>query len=305
MKKILMLVLVMGIAYGAAGQKWKLKEAGVGLIVEDENYDKKLRIEKEGKEWDFKELYENGALAGKYKGNQLFAAWIQGPHTDEFKNENGLILWNYKYVITYPDGTTFESGPHGFYVPGFTYFGIKPNNKPEGKWKIDWYIVHRDTKETKHIATSEFNATYGKVKKAEKSDWEVKEIGVGLIDRSEYDSKLKIIKKGDKWSQKELYEKGYLAGRDKVFGAWIEGPHTKTYTNSNGIAVWMCKFILTNPQGKWDEFGPYGFYIPGFYTTFINVGGNGIGKWSIEFLIVNRDTRETRSLGTREFTITE
>jgi len=40
MKKILMLVLVMGIAYGAAGQKWKLKEAGVGLIVEDENYDK-------------------------------------------------------------------------------------------------------------------------------------------------------------------------------------------------------------------------------------------------------------------------
>ena len=38
------------------------------------NYAKELRIVKQSNRWDAKELYEKGALAGKYNGNQLFAA---------------------------------------------------------------------------------------------------------------------------------------------------------------------------------------------------------------------------------------
>ena len=114
------------------------KDVGVGLIVEDENYDRQLTIVERGTEWDAKALYENGAQAGKYRGNQLFAAWIQGPHTKEYLNANGVPVWMYAYRITYPDGKTFETGPLGFYTPGFACFGIKTGSYTSGTWKIDW-----------------------------------------------------------------------------------------------------------------------------------------------------------------------
>jgi hypothetical protein len=121
-----------------------------------------LIIVERGNVWDAKELYENGAQAGKYRGNQLFAAWIQGPHTKEYLNSKSIPVWMYKYKITYPDGKTFESGPHGFYTPGHAYFGIKTGGYTNGAWKIDWYIQNRDTNEIRHVGTSEFTTTYGR-----------------------------------------------------------------------------------------------------------------------------------------------
>jgi len=116
---------------------------------------------------------------------------------------------------------------------------------------------------------------------------------------------LKIVKRGDVWSQKELYEAGYFANRELVFGTWIEGPPTNTYVNSFGIPVWSCKFTITYPKGNQQEFGPYGFYTPGFNTMFINAGGDVLGKWKIDYSIWNRDTQETKHIGTREFTINQ
>jgi hypothetical protein len=162
MKLSLFLMLLFTVVNSAYSQDWTLKDMGVGLIIEDENYDNKLQIVERKNVWDAKELYENGAQAGKYNGNQLFAAWIQGPHTNEFLNSYGTPVWNYKYKITYPDGKTFESGVQGFYTLGFTYFGIKTGPYQEGNWKIDWYIVRRDTQETRHVGTYEFSTTYGK-----------------------------------------------------------------------------------------------------------------------------------------------
>lgn len=162
MLRLLAVMLSFVFAVSANAEDWKLEDCGVGLIVEGEHYDKELKIVERGNVWDAKELYENGAQAGKYRGNQLFAAWIQGPDTGQYLNSYGTPVWMYKYKITYPDGKTFEGGPHGFYTPGFAYFGIKTGAYTSGNWKIDWYIQHRDTKETRHVGSSEFRTTYGK-----------------------------------------------------------------------------------------------------------------------------------------------
>ena len=304
MNRLIFALLLLIPAMGAKSQNWKLVDAGVGLIVEDENYDKQLRITERNKVWDAKELYENGAQAGKYKGNQLFAAWIQGPPASSYVNSYGTPVWMYKYRITYPDGKTFEAGPSGFYQPGFAYFGIKTGSYTEGNWKIEWFIVHRDTQETRLVATSEFKTTYGKPAAAQASGWQAKEIGIGIFDQSEYDKVLKIVKRGDTWSQKELYEGGFLANREKAFGTWVEGPPVNTFLNSYGTPVWMIKMTYTYPNGSQQDFGPYGFYTPGFIIQFINVSGNLTGKWKIDYFLVHRDTNETRKIGTREFTIT-
>ncbi len=302
MKKTALLFLLLSLTTFGKSQNWAVKDMGVGLIIEDENYDKQLKIVERNTVWDAKELYENGAQAGKLKGNQLFAAWLQGPPTSEFLNSYGTPVWNYIYTITYPDGKKFEGGPGGFYVPGFTYFGIKTGAYTEGSWKIEWFIQNRDTKETRSVGKTEFQTTYGK-KEPAVSDWQVKDIGIGIIDQTQYDQVLKVLRRGDEWSQKELYDGGYLANREKVFATWIEGPHTSTYLNSGGVPVWLYRIAITYPSGKRDELGNYGFYTPGFATMSLNVSGSEFGKWKLEYFIIHRDTGEKRQIGTREFTL--
>jgi hypothetical protein len=67
----------------------------------------------------------------------------------------------------------------------------------------------------------------------------------------------------------------------------------------------MIKFVITFPSGGNQSYGPYGFYQPGFMTQFLNIGADKLGKWKIEYFLVNRETNETRLIGTKEFTITE
>jgi hypothetical protein len=152
-------------------QNWEFVDSGVGLIVSDENYHTKLKIVERNTLFDLKDLYDNGALNGKYHGNQLFAAWLVGPPTSKHVNNYGKPVWMYKYRITYPDGKSSEHGPFGFYFPGFTYAKINTGSYKEGNWKIEWYIVHRDTKETRLVATNEFKTTYGKSDQSTVSGW--------------------------------------------------------------------------------------------------------------------------------------
>ena len=67
-----------------SAQAWELKDSGVGLVVQDADYDKQLKIARRGDSWDLEDLDEKGALANKYDGNQGFAAWLAGPHTDTY-----------------------------------------------------------------------------------------------------------------------------------------------------------------------------------------------------------------------------
>ena len=143
-----------------SAQGWTLKDSGVGLITVDGDYDKQLKIVERKDSWDLKALYEKGALANKYNGNQGFYAWLVGPRSDTYLNKNGLPVWNYKYTVTYPDGTTYSGGPAGFYAPGFAAVSISVGSSTSGKWKIDWYIVNRDTQEVRLVATNQFTTTW-------------------------------------------------------------------------------------------------------------------------------------------------
>ncbi|MBN1522986.1 MAG: hypothetical protein JW904_00775 [Spirochaetales bacterium] len=129
-------------------------------MIQDAEYSSVLKIAERGDAWDLKELYDNGALAGRYRGNQVFAAWLSGPPTSSYLNRNGLPVWNYKYKITYPGGATFEGSPGGFYTPGYTVVTLGVGAETHGKWKIEWYIINRDTNEVHAVATSEFTTTW-------------------------------------------------------------------------------------------------------------------------------------------------
>lgn len=144
----------------AEAQHWVLKDIGVGLLVMDAEYDKTLKVAQRSTNWNMDELYASGAFSGRYDGTKALAAWIQGPPVDSFKNANGIPVWMYKYKITYPDGSTFEAGPHGFYSPGFAFVALDYGKKGANKYKVDFYIWHRDTRETKHAGTVEFIASY-------------------------------------------------------------------------------------------------------------------------------------------------
>ena len=111
--------------------------------------------------WDLKELQEKGAMEGKYSGNQLFAAWIQGPETKEFLDSKARPVWMTRYRIIYPDGKIFDSEPSEFLPSGYLFFGIERKNNTEGVWKVEWFILGRDKPQETHVATTLFQTTWG------------------------------------------------------------------------------------------------------------------------------------------------
>jgi hypothetical protein len=54
MKKLLVFILFFTIVIDGFCQKWRASGIGVGLIVVDENYDKRLNIAQKGDNWDIK-----------------------------------------------------------------------------------------------------------------------------------------------------------------------------------------------------------------------------------------------------------
>lgn len=295
MRRVVLMLYFVVLVVSLHAQSWSLIDCGVGLIVEDAQYDVELKIAQRGTTWDIKELYENGALAGKYKGNQRFAAWIKGP-----RMENSS--WYWKYTVTFPDGKTSENGPYGFYTAGHGTFAIPTGNYTEGNWKIDFYIWHKETKETRHVGSTQFSTSFGK---STVDNWSLIDAGIGVYDQSEYDTKLIIVQRGNKWSQKELYEKGYFANAKLVFGTWLQGPPVSSFTNENGVPILLYSITITYPNGSTQEFGPYNFYAPGHATMFINATGNVLGEWKIDYYIVHRDTKQKRHITKQVFTLIE
>lgn len=132
-------------------------------------------------------------------------------------------------------------------------------------------------------------------------EWQLKEMGVGVYDESQgYDTVLTVLQRGERWSQKQLYEQGCFANREKKFGAWLVGPPVDSYLNRFGTPQFGYKYRLTEPSGKSGMFGPHGFYKPGFATVFINAGGQ-TGPWKIEFYLWNRDSGAETLLGSVPF----
>lgn len=300
MKKIILSVLMLLLTTSIFSQDWQLKEIGVGIILSDSDYDKELKIIERGTTWNQKELYDKGAFSGRDK---TFAIWIVGPHTNTYLNKYGVPIWSYKYIITYPNGKTQEFGKYGFYTPGFASAFINASQPDAiGKWKVDFYIWNRDTDETRFVGATEFYMNDNKLNQNTTSSWPVKDIGIGIFNDAKYDSELNIIKRGDNWSQSELFNNGNFSGRGNIFGTWIVGPHTNTYLNKNGVPIYSYKYKITYPDGSNKEFGSYGFYIPGFGTTSLMLyDSKALGKIKIDYYVLNRETNETIHIGTREF----
>lgn len=143
----------------------------------------------------------------------------------------------------------------------------------------------------------------GLVATSSAAEWQLKEMGVGVYDESQgYDTVLTVLQRGERWSQKQLYDQGCFSSREKKFGAWLVGPPVDSYLNRFGTPQFGYKYRLTEPSGKSSMFGPHGFYKPGFTTVFINAGGQ-TGPWKIEFYLWNRDTNTETLVDGRAFVI--
>lgn len=186
-KRALFFIILIVISSIAEGQSWTLKDSGAGLIVIDDNANKPVKVIWRNTTWDLKYLQEKGAIDGKFNGNQLFAAWIQGPESKEFLNNEGNPAWLCKYRIIYPDGKTFESKPEEFLTSGYSCFGIKPGDYTEGVWKIEWFLVNREKLQENHVATTVFQSTWGQA--GQKETYNVKVAG----ESSKIQSKPKVI----------------------------------------------------------------------------------------------------------------
>lgn len=297
MKKCMTVLFACAVSFAAAGQPWNVIDIGVGLFVEDAEYDRVLKIAQRGTTWDIKELYEQGAFAGTYRGNQRFGAWIKGPVQSE-------PVWYYSYVITYPDGQTFSSGRSGFYVGGHGTIAINPGSYKDGNWKIDFTVWNKNTNQSRYVGSVQFATTWGRGR-PEIGSWQLIDSGVGILDQTNYDTKLVVLERGNRWSQKWLYEQGYLANRIQTFATWLVGPPVSNFTDANGSPMWKYSIKLTNPNGTSREFGPYDFYTAGFATMFLNVAGESIGEWVIDYYIVRRGSLEKTPVSQIRFILTE
>lgn len=304
MRKLSVFIFMVSAALIQA-QDWQLRDIGVGIIVDDGKYDQELKIVRRATEWNLRELYENGALAGKLEGNQVFATWICGPPVSAFLNGSGLPAWLYRYTVTYPDGTTFASGTANFYAPGFAWFGFNPGKYLEGDFRIEFSLVNRDTQEVRFAGMTEFRGISGRDQQTEAKPFQVFDKGVGLVIRDgDYDKTLKIDRRGDRWNLRQLYDAGAFSNRydgTPGFAAWLCGLDTVAYSDANGIPVYMYKVRLTYPDGTVREEGPSYFYRPGFAVFAINPGSSTGGKWKVEFLIVRRASNEVVQIETMEF----
>jgi len=165
MKRVFFFIIWFLMALQVGAQSWTLKDSGAGLIIADDKAITQVKVIRRNTIWDVKELIEKGALEGKYNGNQLFAAWIQGPETKEFLNSKRKPVWMYKYRIVYPDGMIYDSKPEEFLTSGYSYFGIKTGNYKEGVWKVEWFLVNRDNYRESQVATTVFEIFWGNAQK--------------------------------------------------------------------------------------------------------------------------------------------
>jgi len=297
--RMLLACLALLCAGSLSAQSWQIQGHGVGLYDASQDYDQTLRIVQKGGTWNAQDLLAQGSFNSN--GSKAFGAWLQGPPTDTFKNRFGTPIYLVKYRLTDPKGQARTFGPYGFYAPGFITAFLNISGGPFGAWKLEWILVNRDTNEEKVVAADMIgmserpNAT-GSPASGTRADTP----SIGLLDLSQdYDQTLRILRTGSRWSLKELTALGAFSSGSgpKSFCAWYQGPHTSTFTNRFGTPVLMYKIKVTDPHGKTDTSGPYGFAKPGFALKFLNV--STLGTYRVEWFTVHRETNvETPVLST-------
>lgn len=300
MRRLFLLVACFAIVHLASplvAQSWQAQGHGVGLYDNSRaDYDKTLRVVQPGTRWVLPELSAQNAFSSN--APRSFGAWLQGPPPSTYLNRNGVPVFLYKVRVTNPRGAVQVFGPHGFYMGGHATFGVGVQGGPFGQWKVEWLLWHRDTQEERVVATDTFELSEAAVSRPTQGTPQGTSVHVGLYDgsRPDYDQTVHVVQPGARWSLKQLAEmSAFNSNGPRVFGSWYQGPHTRTFTNANGIQTLLHKVKVTNPRGQSQEFGPYGFYTPGHATHFLaNVQNGLVGTWRVTWYTVHRDTKEEK-----------
>lgn len=275
-------------------QSWQLKSHGVGLYDNSQaDYDRTLRVVQAGTKWNLEDLTRQNAFSSN--APRTFGAWIQGPEPRTYQNAYGTPVFLYKVRVTNPRGQAQTFGPHGFYVGGHATIGLGVQGGPFGSWKVEWFTVHRDTQAETLVATDAIEVQERAPAAPTSGAVQVQVGHVGFYDgsRPDYDQVLRVVQAGSRWSLAQLSSaNAFNANGPRVFGAWYQGPHTRTFTNSYGVTTLLYKVKVTNPRGQASTYGPYGFTTPGFATYFLADVQNGqTGTWKVEWYTVHRDTK--------------
>ncbi len=298
-------IVILFAATGLGAQDWFLQGHGIGLYDGSRSdYDRTLRVVQAGDQWSLQDLANMGAF--RTNGPKVFGAWLQGPPTDTFRNRSGLPAFLYKVRITNPGGESRTEGPYNFYPPGFaTFFLADVQDGKEGTWRIDWILVNRDSRQERTVASDRFTMGRTAPSPGATGAHQAGMVHVGLYDgsRPDYAERVSIVQTGSRWSLKDLVETGaFRTNGSKVFGAWYRGPHIRTFTSPSGVIMLHYKVRVTNPKGKANEYGTYGFYTPGHAVYFLADVMNGMaGTWRVEWFTVHRDTKEEKRVQTDVF----
>ena len=285
-------------------QSWQLRTHGVGLYDNSQaDYDRTLRVVQAGSRWNLEELNRQNAFSSN--APRTFGAWMQGPDPRTYQNAYGTPVFLYKVRVTNPRGQTQTFGPYGFATGGHATLGLGVQGGPFGPWKVEWFTVHRDTQAETLVASDAFDFQERAQGAPPAGPAQVQGGHVGFYDASppDYDQVLRVVQTGSRWSLAQLGEgNAFNANGPKVFGAWYQGPHTRTFLNSYGVPIYYYKVKVTNPRGQVRSYGPYGFTTPGFATYFLGDVRDGLpGVWKVEWFTVHRDTREERQVQTDTF----
>ena len=109
-----------------------------------------------------------------------------------------------------------------------------------------------------------------------------------------------ITTQGAQFSFSQLMNEGRLSGRGPQFGCWAE------IGRSDEIrGTLMYAYRVTNPNGQFNEFGPYGIQAGGFGSGSIAMNASQVGTWRVEYLTVSRDNGAKASIGSTTFTLSQ
>ncbi len=107
-----------------------------------------------------------------------------------------------------------------------------------------------------------------------------------------------VIESANGFTMKDIEAKGGFLGRDIAFGCWINIGQDQQLRGGK-----MYSYRFTNPSGATREMGPYGIQAGGFGSAFIQAAldKQPIGRWSVEFLLVDRGNFAKQSIGSISF----
>ncbi len=135
----------------ALSQSWSLSDAGVGIL--DEAQRPPRMIERDRREW-----FQDD-LTAKLGGKRMFMFWIVGPRPDTFRNRFGTAIYSYSFQESRQGSPARKSGAYSFSDEGWGTYQL---NCAPGNYRVDVYLVNRETQAETLVKTFNYQISPGK-----------------------------------------------------------------------------------------------------------------------------------------------